>query len=154
MQWVDMVSCAPMTNSPREAELLAAIAARDEEIERLRKEIALVNQKIDLLVRRIFGASSEKLDPAQLLLLLQGRQEDLPGKTFDPGVEAADLGRSEKAPKSLRKERTPRLPEHLPVIEQVEEPQVVKAHPQAWRCIGRKSANNSTTSLRVSFAGG
>jgi len=127
-----------MTTSPREAELLAVIAARDEEIERLRKELALVNQKVDLLVRRIFGASSEKLDSAQLLLLLQGRQEDLPGKTCDPGVEAADLGRSEKAPKSLRKERTPRLPEHLPVIEQVEEPQVVKAHPEAWRRIGEE----------------
>jgi len=53
--------------SQREAELLERIAA-------LEKENALLRQKIDLLVRRVFGASSEKLDAAQLELLLGGDQ--------------------------------------------------------------------------------
>ena len=46
------------------------IARRDETIARLTAEIALHRQTIDSLCRRIFGASSEKLDPAQLELML------------------------------------------------------------------------------------
>ena len=64
-----------------------------------------MRQKIDLLMRQVFGARSEKLDPAQLLLLLQG---DGAGKTFDPGVAEAESGRSEKASRPPRKERAPR----------------------------------------------
>jgi hypothetical protein len=35
-----------------------------------RKENAVLRQKVDALVRRVFGASSERLHPAQLELLL------------------------------------------------------------------------------------
>jgi len=41
----------------------------------LEKENALLREKIGLLVRKLFGAKSERLDPAQLLLLLQGLDE-------------------------------------------------------------------------------
>lgn len=37
----------------------------------LRTENALLRQKIDLLARKIFGSSSEQLNPGQLELLLQ-----------------------------------------------------------------------------------
>ena len=66
----------------REAELLAIIKAQDERLQRLEEENRILREKIDLLVRRIFSAKSEKLDPAQLLLLLQGL--DAPGKV--PGA--------------------------------------------------------------------
>jgi hypothetical protein len=66
----------------REAELLAELKARDERLAALEKENALLRQKIDLLVRKLFGTPSEKLDPAQLLLLLQGLDE--PGKAPEP----------------------------------------------------------------------
>ncbi len=36
-----------------------------------RQENTLLRQKIDALVRRVFGSSSERLDRAQLELLLQ-----------------------------------------------------------------------------------
>ena len=75
-----------MTHS-REAELLAELKARDEQLASLEKENALLRQKIDLLVRKLFGAQSEKLDPAQLLLLLQGMDE--PGKAPEPVAEEA-----------------------------------------------------------------
>lgn len=68
-------STVPDPITPREAELL-------ERIERVEKENALLRQKIDLLVRRLFGAQSEKLDPAQLLLLFQGLDE--------PGAERSE----------------------------------------------------------------
>jgi transposase len=37
-----------------------------------------------------------------------------------------------------RKERAPRLPDNLPVVEEVIDPEPVKAAPQSWRCIGQE----------------
>ena len=110
----------------REAELLAQNA-------RLEKENALLRQKLDLLIRKLFGAQSEKLDPAQLLLLLQGF-DDAP-KAPEP-VAAEALRRSTDP--SPPRERRPRLPEHLPVVEEVLDPAPVRACPAAWRCIGEE----------------
>ena len=116
----------PDSTSPNAAELLARIAE-------LEKENALLRQKIDALARKIYGVSSEKLDPGQLLLLLQGLDE--PGKVPEPVV--AEAPRRSKVPSPPRS-RTPRLPEHLPVIEEVIEPEPVKAAPQDWRRIGEE----------------
>ena len=41
-----------------------------DEIVRKDQRIALLEQKLDALVRRVFGSTSESLDPAQLELLL------------------------------------------------------------------------------------
>jgi transposase len=113
--------------SEREAQLLA-------KIETLEKENALLRQKIDALVRRLFGAKSEKLDPAQLLLLLQGLDE--PKKAPEPVT--AEVPRRSKVPSPPREKRAPRLPEHLPVIEEIIEPELVKVAPQDWRRIGEE----------------
>jgi transposase len=96
------------------------------------QENTLLRQKIDSLVRRVFGSSSERLDRAQLELLLQ-----LPvPATPDP---AAPMVVAPKATVSRsRKDRTPRLPENLPVVEEVIEPEPVKAQPEQWRCIGQE----------------
>lgn len=124
-----------MEPTPREAELLAMLKERDERIARQEKEIQLLRQKLDLVIKRLFGAQSEKLDSAQLLLLLQG---DEPGKAPAPGANEAEAGRCEKASPRPRKERSPRLPEHLPVEETVLDPEPVKANPQSWRFIGEE----------------
>jgi transposase len=42
------------------------------------------------------------------------------------------------APSSPPRERRPRLPEHLPVVEEVLDPVLIQACPQAWRCIGEE----------------
>lgn len=60
----------------------AELAARDERLAALEKENELLRQKIDALVRKLFGAKSEKIDPEQLLLLLQGLDE--------PGAERSE----------------------------------------------------------------
>ncbi len=52
----------------REAELTAALAASQQQIVELKQENELLKQKIDALVRRIFGAGSEKINPDQLEL--------------------------------------------------------------------------------------
>ena len=46
--------------------------------ERQSQEIKLLKEKIDLLIRRIFGSKSEKLDAAQLELLFKGMSREKP----------------------------------------------------------------------------
>jgi transposase len=110
-------------------------ALQSEQITQLRQENALLKQKVDLLVRRIFGGSSEVLSPDQLELLLGG---SLPGTPLGKGdaslEEEADLRRE----KEISKRRNPRerWPDDLPVIEEVLDPEEVKAAPGAWRYIG------------------
>jgi transposase len=98
----------------------------------LQQENALLRQKIDALVRRVFGSSSERLDPAQLELLLQlaGASATLtkPVPPASPAVEN----------KQPRKARTQRIPENLPVVEEVIEPEPVKTAPEQWRLIGQE----------------
>ena len=120
----------------RTADLLAENKALKDQLSRLaalEKENALLRQKLDLLIRKLFGAQSEKLDPAQLLLLLQGLDE--PGKAPEPVAEEAPRRSTTASPP---RERSPRLPEHLPVVEEVLDPASVQAAPQDWRCIGEE----------------
>jgi transposase len=99
----------------------------------LQKENSLLRQKIDALCRRIYGSSSEKIDAAQLELLLQMVQS---GHTAEAKTAAPVEKTSE--PVRPRKERSPRVPENLPVVEQVIEPQEVIDEPEQWRLIGQE----------------
>jgi transposase len=112
----------------------AIIEQQAQRIAELQAENALLRQKIDLLIRKVFGPSSEKLDPAQLDLFLLNA-ENAPGKAPASSLaEEADLQRSRHRPGP--KDKT--LPEDLPVIEEVIDPEEVKAQPEAWRCIGQE----------------
>jgi transposase len=113
-------------------QLLVMLRQRDQQIEELQKENALLRQKVDLLIRKVFGASSEKLDPSQLdLFLLQA--ENAPGKSqASSALEEADPQRSRHRPAPKEK----LLPDNLPVIEEVIDPEEVKEAPEQWRCIG------------------
>ncbi len=115
----------------REKELTERLAQCESALAESQRENALLRQKIDLLVRRVFGASSETLDPAQLELLMA-----LPAAAVveTPAIQPVP----ELSVVRSRKERTPRLPEDLPVVEEVIEPEPVKAQPEAWRCIGQE----------------
>jgi transposase len=96
----------------------------------MRRENALLRQKVDLLVKRVFGSSSEALDRNQLELLA------LPETVAAPVAPVAgpEKERSQRPPKP----RVTRLPENLPVVEEVIDPAPVKAEPEAWRCIGQE----------------
>ncbi len=101
-------------------------------------EIAQLKQTIDALVRRLFGAKSEALDPAQLLLLLDadGVKKAPAAIPADPGP-AAEIS-SHKKP-ARKQARAPRIPEHLPLTEEkILEPAEVLADPAAWRRIGEE----------------
>lgn len=114
-----------------------------EENARQAQEIKLLKEKIDLLIRRIFGKSSEQLDEGQLMLLLQGGDDGAkkdPASSASPGALEAEIkerGKDSK-PTTPRREREARVPEHLPAVDEVIEPEEVTAAPEAWRHIGEE----------------
>lgn len=116
----------------REAQLSQELQECQAALASARQEIGLLRQKLDALARRLFGVSSEALNPAQLQLLLQ-----LPELAAQP-VEVLPVARVVTERPSVRKARAPRLPENLPVIEEVIEPEPVKQKPEDWRCIGQE----------------
>jgi len=115
----------------REAELTQQLEQALQVMASLRRENELLRQKIDLLVRRIFGSSSEKLDSAQLQLLQLAETAPAPEPTPVPLAEPV---RSPRA----RQPKAPRLPDNLPVVEEVIDPAPVKAQPENWRLIGQE----------------
>lgn len=119
--------------SPREAALTQELEQALRVTAELRRENQLLREKVNLLLRRVFGASSEKLDPAQLQLLLSGAERVQPVAEQEPQV-------SKPKPQSPapRKPKTPRLPDSLPVVEEVIDPELVKAAPEQFRQIGQE----------------
>lgn len=155
-------------DSLSKTELLKRLQESQEQIARLVQENALLRQKIDLLVRRIFGASSEKLDAAQLELLL-ALGTDEPGKVPASSNLEEALPASSRDPSRRRRKNEPRWPADLPVIEEVIEPPQVQIQPPRRRrgiagaggraskpgaASARKSANNSTMNRPAFCAGG
>jgi transposase len=129
-----------------EVTLLEIIAQKDQRIrdleaaqQQMSQEIKLLKEKIDLLIRRLFGSKSEKLDAAQLELLLK---EDAPGKA-DASAEKAEAslnveGLKPVAKRSDKNQRRERWPKDLAVEQEVIEPAEVRDNPEAFRCIGEE----------------
>jgi len=115
----------------REPELARQLEECQEALRQSRRENELLRQKLDRLIRRMFGSSSERLDRAQLELLLQ--LSESPDITAQE-VPLPEVGSSRRS----CRQRTLRLPENLPVVEEVIDPPLVKQKPEAWRCIGQE----------------
>jgi transposase len=117
----------------REAELTQQLAECQQSLVAALRENQLLREKVNLLLRRVFGASSEKMDAAQLQLLLSGAQ------LVEPAAE-----QKPEAPKpkmqvtAARKAKLPRLPDSLPVVEELVDPEPVKAAPEQFRQIGQE----------------
>ena len=120
----------------REQHLLDEIAKRDAIIERQAAEIVVLRQTIDALTRRIFGVSSEKLDPAQLEFLLDAEEAKKPAavESAAPGP-AAEIKDHKKRQQKIR---APRIPDHLPVQREELLPAEVQLEPAAFRRIGEE----------------
>src|SRR5262245_46884566 len=122
-----------MCAAPNElTELRERVATLEATLAGAQQENALLRQKIDALVRRVFGASSERIDPAQLELL------QLAAAPVLPAVAPAPMSSPATRASRTRAGRTARLPEHLPVVEEVLEPEAVRTQPASWRCIGQE----------------
>ncbi len=124
--------------TPLELRLTEEVEALRLQNTRLQQENKLLRDKIDLLVRRVFGASSEKFDPAQLELLLEGAEPKKPATSNASGdVLEADNAKQAKKIKHRKpnRELTDELLERLPSIDVIIEPDEVKADPDAYRHI-------------------
>ena len=110
----------------RDSELRAALASRDEQIEKLKAENELLREKIDLILRKLYGPSSEKLDAAQLELLLDPAAAK---KTCAAGCDEDAPAADSEPPASSRRQRRrrPGLPQDLEVLEETVDPDEVLA---------------------------
>ena len=116
--------------------LLEKLERLETENKRLEQENRLLREKVDFILRRMFGSSSEKLHPGQLELMLSLQEE---AQAAGKG-EASLLLEGEAVPAKPRakRERRERVPEHLPVVEEILEPEEVAAEPEQWRRIGEE----------------
>ncbi len=98
-------------------------------------EVKLLREKVDALVRMLYGKKSEKIDPNQLLLLegFESKKDEAP--TSDESTEA---GAEPTKRKKRNKPKSPRIPDDLPIYEEVLDPEEVKACPQQYRKIGEE----------------
>jgi len=101
-------------------------------LEESRRENTMLRQKLDALARRFFGKKSEQLDAAQMELLLQG----LVGSAV-PEEKKEPPARPAPRPASASSQRI-RTPDHLEVVRQVIEPELVRAQPDQWKKIGEE----------------
>ena len=98
-----------------------------------RQENKILRDKLDLLIRQVFGRRSEQVDPAQLELLLRGLGETV----IDVTVEKKELPALAPPPLPRTRVTTQRLrvPDNLEVIREVIEPALVTAQPEQWKQI-------------------
>ena len=92
---------------------LALLAEREKAILTLREDNALLQHRLNLLLRASYGPRAERFDPRQLLLfgLRVPPIESVPGPDSTPQARADDRPRAPRHPHGRRK-----LPGHLPRI--------------------------------------
>ncbi len=136
-----LVSCAVPTPemTPLESSLSREVEALRQENQRLVQENRLLRERVDLLVRKVFGASSEKLDSNQLLLAL----EDAAAADSAGAQAAAKSLESEPAARPGRRRKgrggiTGELLDSLPAVDVVVEPDEVLTEPEAYRLLGEE----------------
>ena len=111
-------------------------ARQAQEIIRQAQEIKIQREKIDLLVRRVFGSSSEKMDADQLLLALEGAEVKKP-EAASSAADAlvADNTKRTVQPRKKKGGITDELLDSLPAVEVVLVPEEVQAEPEAYRLV-------------------
>jgi transposase len=133
--------------------MAARIEVLTEENERLKQHNAVMKLKVDALARRLFGKSSEKLDPAQLQMVFEALEHEgegakkpeascaLEGSEADeePEEEAQANSGSGTTTAPRKKRSLDQLIAGLPVTEVIVDPEEVKADPAAWDCIGAET---------------
>lgn len=134
-------------NHPDLTTLLARVERLEEELGRTKAELALAvieikhkDRIIDGLRQRIFGSSSEKLDPAQLQLMFDELVLGKPAPSPDQsdGETSAPEGEKPNVAKT-RRTKADRFPKNLKIIiEAVLTPDDVTANPGEWEKIGEE----------------
>lgn len=118
--------------SEREGEKNEITRLREENF-RLVAENELLRQKVDLLIKKVFGTSSEKFDLDQLLLFDPLEAKKSVGDTPAPEDKLSPL---KKRAKRTNREAT--LPGDLPVEETILIPDEVQEHPENYRQVSEE----------------
>ncbi len=108
------------------------------ENDQLKTENKFLQQKVQFLLNKLFGRSSEKLNPDQLEMLIDELNEAQ--DALDQVEE--EIGPDDEPVNSRRGKRKPlkeRIPEDLPVERVVIVPDEVKACPEAYKKIGEET---------------
>jgi transposase len=114
------------------ASLQQALEQSRQALEDCRRQNTILRQKLDALARRFFGQKSEQLNAAQLELLLSGLAGESVALTEEEPPARPAPRRSRILSRRLR------TPDHLEVVRQVIEPELVQAEPDHWKCIGQE----------------
>jgi transposase len=126
----------------REKELLAENARLRADIERLALENKLLHEKVDLILSRFYGRSSESIDPSrpgapvQLDFFNSDAGKKTAATAADPGP-VTEVPAPEAAPAKSRAPRKLRDLSSLPVVETVLTCEEVAADPDAYRLVER-----------------
>lgn len=121
-------------NTPQSNESL------QQEISFLREENRVLRDKIDYLLKRIRGFKSEKLDPGQLQLMLEGIEPNKPEDQTDSQQDDEPTNHNQSTANQAKRKRGPRikLPSNIPTKEIELVPDDVQEHPDQWVRIGEK----------------
>jgi len=112
------------------------VAERDRlarELAGLTVEMKFLKDKLQYVLKQLFGSKSEKINPDQLQLLLEGTPAAV---APEAALESAEVVVSRK--RVARKPLAERLPDNLPIIQEVIEPAEVQAAPELFRRIGEE----------------
>lgn len=140
------MSSVPDASPQNLQNILARLAAMDKELAALKTENTLLKFELERkdkiiagLRQRIFGSSSEKIDPAQLQLLFDELVMGKPAPLPDNGDDtSAPEDEKSKAPKT-RRTKADRFPKNLKIlVEGVLIPEEVRANPDQWIEIGEE----------------
>lgn len=116
-------------------------------IDSLIAENKKLNERINYLIRQMFGRRSEKLDPNQLKLLL-GLDEEPEVDEAEPEDEPPSPPNGSKKKRRLIKDR---LPDNLPIRTEYIDPPEVEADPSAYVQIGEESLTELSMTQPVYF---
>jgi len=106
----------------------------EENFRKLEVKNQQIKQRVDWLVRKMFGSSSEKIDPNQILLEF-GTETAVPGMPEAP-LEAEEVLVVRKRKKKVRV--MDQLPPNLTVVTEVMDPEEVKADPDSYQKISEE----------------
>jgi transposase len=101
----------------------------------LEQENRLLRRKLDALIRRYYGKSSEAIDPAQLELILAGLMAGARAPSAAQRTAVVAAAPPQKRPKPPRRLT---LPENVPTERVVIEPVEVQQQPELWKPIGEE----------------
>jgi transposase len=123
----------------RLGELEKKLARLEAENTHLKSELARKDKIIAGLQQRLFGSSSEKLDPAQLQLELDALLLGKPAPPPDPSGETSAPEEGKSTAARIRRTKADRFPKNLRIlVEQILIDDQVLANPDDWQEIGEE----------------